>query len=310
MDFYPSAGINTAQMPGPVNDITLFQCIPAFRPLPLTRLIRSLSCEILLDLEDSIQEVNDPAGTQKMKAAARQDCITIFKAFPERKFYLRINNNDNELKHDMQLVRNHAASIKGLFIPKTETPADIIKVIEKCDTILSLCIILETLAGIKNAVEILSEKYTAPIPFVFYGNYDFHLNAGIYPVEEQSSSAYWKRVTPLIKLVEHAEISFGNSPYAHIGDTESLRAAHKKLMNKCRLPFAMVSLHIDQTRFLEDLINGSSVAVPNKSISSSTELTSELFLRHKQRGRSFAFDHFRRLITPHEYQLMLKNSTF
>lgn len=85
--------------------ITLFQCVPCYKPAATARLIKPLldmDCKILLDIEDSIQDVQNPNLTSKLKHNARRDCEEILNYFPNQKFSLRINSaGSDEFQHDI-----------------------------------------------------------------------------------------------------------------------------------------------------------------------------------------------------------------
>jgi len=67
-----------------------------------------------------------------------------------------------------------------------------------------------------------------------------------------------------------------------------------------------MSLHKIQTSYYQNLIKEWNL---NQSISgknSQDDFTLDTFTTHKQKGRSFAFDSKKRIITPQEYLLLLK----
>ncbi len=289
--------------------ITLYQCIPSYKPLPTVRLIKSLAdskCKILLDIEDSIQDVQHPDLTADLKAKARQDFADIIQNLPDQKFSLRINSiRSNEFLHDKELLHKFADNIESVFIPKVESSNDLTIFQNEFGDKYKLNLIVETQQGIDNIDEILSSKFKSNIDFVFFGNYDFHLDNNIYPITEQHTLNYWKIVEPIISKVESHKINFGNSPYANIADTNCLDFSIMQLTKLCKQSFALMSLHKSQTIYFQKLIAEWSLNKLRSKKNNHNGFSLDTFTSKKQKGRSFALDN-KRIITPQEYLLLLK----
>jgi len=289
--------------------ITLYQCIPSYKPLPTVRLIKflvNINCKILLDIEDSIQDVQQPNLTADLKANARQDFADIIKNLPNQTFSLRINSiRSNEFLHDKELLHKFADNIENIFIPKVESSEDLTIFCNEFGKKHKLNLIVETQRGLDNIDEILSSKFADRIDFVFWGNYDFHLDKNIYPITEQHSLNYWKIVEPIISKVESHKINFGNSPYANIADTDCLDFSIMQLTKLCKQSFALMSLHKTQTIYFQKLIAELSLNKLRSKKINHNDFTLETFTTNKQKGRSFALDN-KRIFTPQEYLLLLK----
>jgi hypothetical protein len=144
---------------------------------------------------------------------------------------------------------------------------------------------------------------------VFFGNYDYHLDTDFYPIREQNSWAYWALVQPLIRTIEELGMNFGNSPYAHICDTEGLRSIVHWLSSTCNKRFAVMSLQFNQTRTFYCLREENLSA----NINSLQDMDSDPgkilmeFEENRLKGRSFSLaGNTRRIITPQEYLLARK----
>src|ERR1700744_5306621 len=100
---------------------TVFQCIPAYKPLPALRIIRSVlkyRCRVLIDLEDSIQDVINAAATPLLKQQARADLLKICSSMPGTGFDVRVNAlNTHEYICDRALLKM-IGNISSVFIPK------------------------------------------------------------------------------------------------------------------------------------------------------------------------------------------------
>jgi citrate lyase beta subunit len=289
--------------------IELFQCIPAYKPSATARLIKSLfdfDCKILLDIEDSIQDVQNPDQTSILKQTARNDFEEIINLLPDKKFSLRINPiRGSEFQHDIYWLDKFSDKIETVFIPKVESSNDISAFYAVIPHGYKLNLIVETQKGIENLEEILSSPFKENIDYVFFGNYDYHLDNNIYPIIEQHSLRYWKIVEPLISKVESHQIKFGNSPYANIADKPTLDFSLLQLTKLCKANFALVSLHKEQTRHFKKLIYDWQISLAKANAFQKNGFTLSSFTQHRQKGRSFSFAD-NRIITPQEYLLALR----
>jgi citrate lyase beta subunit len=291
-----------------MNGITIFQCIPSYKPMPTARLIRTLTgtgCNILLDLEDSIQDVVHPQQTPILKEKAREDLLEIIHNLPEQKFSLRINAvTSGEFTRDKEILNKAGGSIESIFLPKTEHVDELAIFVGEFGHRFRLNLILETQKGIENAGRILAASRKRNTEFVFFGNYDYHLDKNIYPIVDQNREAYWETVAPIISSVEKHGLKFGNSPYANLADTGCLGFSLGQLMRYCRRGFALMSLHKCQTLSFRRLIREFSAGKPLPPDGIHLAATQEEFTMNRLKGRSFAINPQNRIITPQEYLLL------
>jgi citrate lyase beta subunit len=291
-------------------DITIFQCLPAYRALPANRLIAGIQkqgCRVLLDLEDSISDVMLPGKSALLKQQARIELAKIFSLNPQFKFDVRVNSpHSDEYEKDMVLIHSFVHNVRSIFIPKTENSDTINKVLNDTGGHIPVNPIIETLNGLKNRNAICTPQISGRVEFFFFGNYDFHLDANIFPICEQDSDAYWKVAASLIETVEK-DFHFGNSPYSNINDMATLRYSLGRLKASCNKPFAVMSLHKKQTLEYKRLQTGEVDDIPPK-IENAHQLVRETYISGKLKGRSFAIDKdTRRIITPQEYLLAINN---
>jgi citrate lyase beta subunit len=292
-----------------MSSIDLFQCIPAYKPAATARMIKSLSehnCKVLLDIEDSIQDVQTPSLTEVLKRKARSDFEEIVNLCPNERFSFRINSvRNSEFQYDKLLLEKYINKIETVFIPKVESSSDIAAFYTAVPHRYRLNIIIETQNGVDNLNEILCSRFREHIDYVFFGNYDYHLDNDTYPIAEQYSLTYWKIIEPIIAKVESHHLKFGNSPYANIADKATLDFSLIQLTKLCKANFALVSLHKEQTQHLEKLINTGQTSSGRAKEHRENNLTLSGFNTHKQKGRSFSFAD-NKIITPQEYLLALR----
>ena len=233
---------------------TIYQCIPSYKPAATARIIQSIlpfDCKILLDIEDSIQDIQFPAFTSQLKARAREYLIEIIQAIPGQKFCVRINSlSGSEYGFDKELIHTISNRIESVFLPKIETVSELDRFYNDFGDRFKLNLIIETQRGISNLDQILQSTHKSRIEHIFFGNYDFHLDTKTYPIKEQRSPQYWDVVRPIIAKAEANGINFGNSPYVNIEDSYSLAFSLEQLMQLCSRPFAVMSLHKTQTQLL------------------------------------------------------------
>ena len=290
-----------------MKNCSIFQCIPAYKPVPTVRLIKRLSrfnCNILLDLEDSIQDLVDRNNTTYLKENARKAVLAIATQLPETSFYIRINKPGTEESYrDYALLNQIKNQVKGVFIPKVEDYNSIAHFLNNCNANIKICIIIESPAGLKNLTSILKQFPERLLEFVFFGNYDYHLSSCIYPIPEQSSNTYWEIAKQIISISEKHHFSFGNSPYTTLNDEATLNLIFAQLTNNCHLPFALMSLHISQTKYFYYLSHTQNNSkLPNANFNEAP-ITTNVYLNNLQKGRSFAL-FANRIITPQEYLLL------
>ncbi|MBI3502056.1 MAG: hypothetical protein HY063_09695 [Bacteroidetes bacterium] len=286
----------------------LFQCIPAYKPVPTIRLIKSLpeNCKILLDIEDSIQDIENPEFNSALKEKAREDLLAIIAGI-NRKFSLRINNLlGKEFERDKKILLLVKDKIESVFIPKVENKEEINFFCDEFDRSLNLNLIVETRKGIECIDKILNTQEGSKIEFIFFGNYDYHLDTDTYPIAEQNSSAYWEIVKPLISIIEKNKISFGNSPYANIPDVNCLHHSFSILSAFCCRNFGLMSLHKIQTNYFQMLMSKPDDKNKFRGEEGIYAKHVSEFIKNKLKGRSFAIDKNNRIITPQEYLLLKK----
>jgi hypothetical protein len=294
-------------------DSTIFQCLPAYRALPTNRLIagiQKLGCRVLLDLEDSISDVIAPGKSALLKQGARIELAKIFTLNPLFKFDVRVNSPcSDEYEKDMELINHFIKNVKSIFIPKTDNPETIYKVLNDALGDVLVNPIIETLDGFKNRESICAPRISGRIEFFFFGNYDFHLDANIFPIREQHSDAYWKVAGSLIETVEK-NFHFGNSPYSYIPDLATLQYSLNRLKGLCRKPFAVMSLHKKQTLEYKRLQAGS-FDNPAPLLANTHSRVRETYISGRLKGRSFSIDReTRRIITPQEYLLAINHNQY
>jgi len=290
---------------------TIFQSYATYKPNVLVRLFKENNNCILCDLEDSIQDPDFPENNFSLKERARKDLSFILKK-TKKKINIRINSIHSPFFiEDLHLLEKFDKKISSIFIPKIESSDDINIFYQKYGRRCKINPIIETKIGVENIENILSSKYKSEFQFVFFGNYDFHLDKKIFPINEQYSRKYWDTVLPLIIKIEEQGLKFGNSAYANINDENTNRFIVRQLKKKCKNKFALISLHNKQSEIINNELSDICKNISNHYIyeNNSSQSSLEDYSNTKQKGRSFAF-YNGSIITPQEYLLLKENGKY
>jgi len=293
------------------------QCFPLYNVKALRRLIRYANhagAEILLDLEDSVCDVSSPELTLVYKTRAREILLDLVGQLTELpKVHIRINaissihfNNDMACLAALPDVR-----WESIFIPKAESYHDMIETINvlTCHYIRFkyLSPIIETVTGYDFFINSFINHPALGLKVVYFGNYDYNLSKFQYPLIEQGQEKYWDTVLPLINKIETMGLSFGNSPYAPLGDLETFKSSLQKLALYCKQPAWQVCLSLNQTKLAKAFTENNECAIPHAESSNKISALEAGAGFQSLAGRSFAYNYkTKNITTPHEYLLFNK----
>jgi citrate lyase subunit beta/citryl-CoA lyase len=142
-----------------------FLFVPGNRPERFDKACSAGADVVLLDLEDAVA----PAD----KYAARESVRRWLT--PENPIYLRLNGSDTDwFAEDLMLV--DLPGVSGVALPKAETTEAIIEVRRRAGNKMPLLPIIETAAGLWNALAIAS---CVGVTRLAFGSVDYQLDTGI-----------------------------------------------------------------------------------------------------------------------------------
>jgi citrate lyase beta subunit len=240
------------------------------KPAVAARMIRqvaNMDVVIVLDLEDSLWDVVDPAHTSALKAAARQDLLALAGSHPEifrqLKIGVRINKADTpEFTADLETL----AEIAKRFPWSVIVPTKVESALELRRCLLSLAEfgvacqaitpIVETLEGVAHLPEIASAAADMGMPAIIYGHYDYCLSAGLWPFPDFDEINYWELIEPFIAQVEDAGLSIVQPPFFSIYNDELFLGVLGEMGRRCRLPYGVLTFGPRQTRLCADVSAG------------------------------------------------------
>lgn len=296
------------------------QCFPLCNARVLPRLLAQavkLGPEVVLDLEDAVGSVQDEALNTRCKDEGRKILIGmapfLMHLQAETKIHIRINAPETPhfAKDISYLKKLTGLKIESVVVPKAESEKMLLEVMQvlRDNGVLfrHISAIAETREGLEFFTRRFNNQAQLPIDAVYFGNYDYNLSTGQFPVIEQNNARYWRVVEPLALRLNELGIFFGNSPYVHLYDTGTFLHSIRRLKILLHGHFSQVCLNLDQTRIAMNEARAAEVKAPvaNVSITEETETDLEFVPRP---GRSFAFNARRnKITTPHEYLLQTKS---
>lgn len=233
----------------------------ALRDAALTaRLLRAAgrtSATVVLDLEDALWDVGDPAATAALKTAGRETLVALARdhapLFQRHAIGVRINPaRGPEAAADFDALARAAAyaPLALVVAPKVETGDELGAIPDLLRrhrvSVRSLVPIVESRVALANLDTLLAAANAAGVRWVIYGHYDFALEAGWWPIPEHSSTRFWDHVAPLIARIEAAGLGYVHPPYLHTHDEPGLLRVLERLAALCRQEFGLLAVGLGQ----------------------------------------------------------------
>ena len=296
------------------------------KPAITARLIRQVAgmeTTVVLDLEDSLWDVDDPNRTRELKAGARRDLLELAKSHPEifhrNKIGARINRfSSAEFAADLGVLSEMARMLPlSVVVPtKVESAQELRRCCQAladfrvtCEAITP---IVETSKGMACLPEISSAAVEMGMPAIIYGHYDYCLSARLWPFPEFDEASFWELIGPFITQVENAGLSYVQPPFFSMYDDSTFSGVLGELVRKCRYPFGVLTFGPRQTKMCSEVTIGNT-HVDGIKLHPSVQLSHEEKTRHavdivqaynshRLENKSFAVDpRTGRFIAPHQY---------
>ncbi len=204
---------------------------------------------IILDLEDSAQDLFDKKKTRELKRIAREGLIDLAekKLNIKNKIYVRINKiRSTEFKMDLKsldLAKKKGLKISGVFLPKVESFEDISSIHNALsDKKIKIVPIIESKKGILNIENILAKDKQKIISHIHYGHFDYCLDLKIWPFPEPYHQEYWKIIDPIIKVLKKFKTDFIQTPFPLIKNYSLFWSMVKYLEQRYKLKSTFCSI--------------------------------------------------------------------
>jgi|MDTG01.1.fsa_nt_gb citrate lyase beta subunit len=272
---------------------------------------------IILDLEDSAQDLFDQKKTSQLKKIARDGLIFLSKQKLKIKnsLFLRINKIDTmEFEKDLIAIKKaivNGMKINGIFLPKVENFFEIESVYKKINSEnLKIVPIIESVDGVKNLISIIEKDKNKIISFIHYGHFDYCLNSNLWPFPEPYHLEFWNIIDKIIKTCVTKEINFIQTPFPLIQNHDLYWSMVKHLADKYNLDNIYSSLVNYDKRFI---VPPKIIKILRiKKISNNTshkiifaEKIINEYIKNKSSKKSFSLSN-KRFIAPHQYLMAKK----
>lgn len=186
---------------------------------------------LILDLEDSVQNLDDTELTRELKDSARDSVKRVMSSVEEctrERIFVRINAVATEFyRKDIDMVRDMAEWLQSeaeslrIFVPKISRKSyeRIISDLRRCPNVMIVAMIegeegFELLSDLSKGRVMDTERR---IKAVHYGHFDYCLDSGIFPFTEYGSSHFWLMTGRLLTALRECGIGeFIQTPYPYL----------------------------------------------------------------------------------------------
>ncbi len=274
--------------------------------------VLSSNCKLILDMEDSAQNLFSQKKTDELKEICRKGIDYLQeKKINLNKNFIRINSiNSKYFKKDIEVIKKNqkkGLKFKAIFLPKTESYNQILKLYKLLKT--QIIPIIETNEGYKNLNKIIEKDNKNIIYGIHYGHFDYCLDKKIWPFPEPFHIEYWEIITPLIKICLKYKKKFIQTPYPLINNEKIFWSSFKYLERISKNSFLITLVNLNekfqktQKKILPLNLKRMS---KNKqySISFAKKVIQEYEINEKNK-KSFSLTK-KRFIPPHQYIMAKK----
>ena len=293
--------------------INFLQYFSLLRYRAISKLLIKRKLTLILDMEDSAQNLFSKQKTSELKLKCREGIVYLSQnSINLENCFLRINSIKSDYFNDdiktLEVEKKNAFKIKAVFLPKTENFEEI----EYIYKILNFPVIpiIETYNGYKNLKKILDkDKNLNYIYAIHYGHFDFCLDRKIWPFPEIFHSEFWDIVDPIIKLCNEYKKSFIQTPYPLVNNNNILWSMKERLENNL-YNNSFISLVSMNSSLLKkpNLVNNLKIKKlsldKNFQINFAKKITID-YLKNRQENKSFSLTK-KRFISPHQFLMAKK----
>ena len=236
----------------PANRLNFLEKIVNYKQFP--------NFKIIIDLEDSIIDINNVENTKILKSLARKHLIENASLLKGFSYFIRINTPDSIYYEEDKRVIKFFSSYKhkpmGLVISKTKSKRDLEIVNDYLEQIdfknLILIPLIELKESIYNLEDIINYKNVSKIIF---GHHDYFHDTGMFPIPDSiiDSEQYRTIVKNIFNIIDNKNIEYIDGIHPLLDDSENLKNTCDYLYNLySNNSFGKLSVHIKQ---IETIVN-------------------------------------------------------
>ena len=301
----------------------LIQYLPLTRPRSTLKILSKLNeakVNVILDLEDSAQDIFNLENNNKLKLAARDGLRYIIKNLDistiDIDIFLRVNSIDSEyFQEDIRLInsilKKDKIFFRGIFLPKVKSFNDVKIIFGSLDKDLSeidIVPMIETKQGLNNLSQILSEDKRKIIKYLHFGHFDYCLDANIWPFVYPNNETFWSLTNHILEKLDH-NIVYIHTPFPFPKDEKLFWASVNHLERNYpdrNIMFATLNVDLSMSKHQKNMKKID--FVPPLNIDESIDLAKHIvsnFGPNRAKKRSFSvIDEC--FIPPHQYLAAVK----
>lgn len=266
---------------------------------------------IIIDLEDSIIDINDRTKTRLLRSKARQNLRNLFNDDFDIEIGIRINSIDSiEFDLDIALLEELSCiNWKYIVLPKIETHIELQQYLYRLEGIdfQELIICIESEKGVEQLNSILKNNRSKLISKVQFGHFDYFLNLNTFPIPNQTEPLFWKTCKNIIQIVESNGYNYLHSPVNILNSKKIINSVLGELKNTCKHKFGFATVSLNQSICLFNNKEGLHeplviVRRPNENLTTYAKTIKHLYQDKKK--KEFSFNHKNengQFIPPQEY---------
>ena len=281
--------------------------------IPLLKNYSNKNVSIILDLEDSAQDLFSRKRTENLKRICQKGLIHIArkKINVKNKIFIRINKVDTKVfDEDIKAIKasvRYGLKIEGIFVPKIDNFSQLNKVynILKKNCSIKLVPIIETKRGLKNLESIIKKDKNRIISYVHYGHFDYCLDQNLWPFPEPYHREYWKIISHIVQVLKSYEYKFVQTPFPLIKNYSIYWSSVKYLKEILKVSkFGMSLVSYDEKFFIKPKkikkLKIKSISKNNNFKIKFAKKICKEYILNKSFKKSFSLSK-KRFIAPHQY---------
>jgi len=266
---------------------------------------------IILDLEDSAQDLFSKKRTLELKKIGRQGLVYLVekKLKIKNKIFIRINKiGTAEYKKDLKIIKTaqrKGLKLEGIFLPKVEKFNQINEVYRFFKKKIKMVPIIESEKGIDNLKNILDEDKEKIISHIHYGHFDYCLDQKLWPFPEPYHHEFWAIIEPLLKIIKKYKKKFIQTPFPLIENFSLYWSMVKHIKKQYKIKKIYTSLVNYDENFLQQPKSINNLRLKKMSNQKEYKLIFAKkiyneYINFKSSKKSFSLSR-KRFISPHQY---------